>query len=395
METYRRALEIQEGLVREAPRDQVPEPAGLDPPPPRPGVERLGEAGRGVARLQSAREIRTRLVEENPDVFQLRHELCGSILMLARIEGYAGQHAEALRTARRAGVLQREVVRRNPDNVGYRGQLAECDNAVAWFLIQTGRGDEAKRTLDATRDALDALLREHPDDIAVRWTWDACQSHLKAYYKFIAKDLGEALRCSRQRLASAEYPARLNPDVLAFQWAPADALHEIGILERETGHPDLALISLRRALEIKERLAEAHPELPYLPGSVSMTLTDLGITLRRLGRTDEALESLLRSAELIESMPEKTPHNYYSLACAYAQASAVAGPEPGGAGGNSDEVRRAYADRAMTCLRRSIDLGFIDLPRFRNEVDLDPIRSREDFRLILLDLAFPQNPFAP
>ena len=64
-----------------------------------------------------------------------------------------------------------------------------------------------------------------------------------------------------------------------------------------------------------------------------MTLTDLGITLRRLGRGDEALKSFLRSAELLESLPKKWPYNHYSLACAYAQASAVAVPEGSDADG--------------------------------------------------------------
>jgi serine/threonine-protein kinase len=394
-QTFRRALAIQEELVREAPRaiKSRSELAWI--------LSHLGSAlnvtgkrDEGLSCLQRAMEIRRQLVEENPDVFQLRHELSGSYLALAGSEGYAGRHAEALIAAQRASELQREVVRRNPDNVGYRGQAADCDLAVGWWLLQTGRHDEAKGVLEAARDVLDELLRQHPDDIGVRWGRDDCYGYLRIYYKFVVKDLDEALRYARHRLASAEYLARLNAGVLSFQWAPSDALHDVGILERETGHPEEGLVSLQRALEIKERLTKTHPELADLPGKVSTILTDVGITLRRLGRPDEALESFLRSARLIESMPRKSPYNYYSLTCAYAQTSAVARPEGSRARETVEEVRRSYADRAVASLRLAIELGFIDLPRFRNEVDLDPIRSRDDFRLILLDLAFPADPFA-
>ena len=151
----------------------------------------------------------------------------------------------------RASELEREVVRRNPDNVGYRDQLANCDVTVGWSLLQAGRGDEAKRVLEAARDILDELLQKHPEDIHVRSVRDDCYRTLKSYYKFVVKDLGAAIRYAHHNLESAEYVGKLNPDVLSFQWAPADALHEIGILERETGHPALALATLRRAWKSK------------------------------------------------------------------------------------------------------------------------------------------------
>lgn len=37
--------------------------------------------------------------------------------------------------------------------------------------------------------------------------------------------------------------------------------------------------------------------------------------------------------------------------------------------------------------------GFNDAKRLRREPDLGPRRSREDFRLILMDLSLPTDPF--
>ncbi len=57
--------------------------------------------------------------------------------------------------------------------------------------------------------------------------------------------------------------------------------------------------------------------------------------------------------------------------------------------------REAYAVRAMATLRRAVAAGFRDLNTFRNDEYLDPLRSRDDFQALLLDVALPDQPFAP
>jgi hypothetical protein len=45
-------------------------------------------------------------------------------------------------------------------------------------------------------------------------------------------------------------------------------------------------------------------------------------------------------------------------------------------------------------LRKAAALGWRDAPWLANEPDLAPIRSRPDFEMLKLDMAFPANPFA-
>ena len=42
---------------------------------------------------------------------------------------------------------------------------------------------------------------------------------------------------------------------------------------------------------------------------------------------------------------------------------------------------------------RAVAAGYRNLAWMRTDTDLDPLRSREDFRLLLMDLAFPAEPF--
>ena len=55
---------------------------------------------------------------------------------------------------------------------------------------------------------------------------------------------------------------------------------------------------------------------------------------------------------------------------------------------------RAEADRAMTWFRRTIDGGYRPPTQVLAEPVLNPLRSRPDFRLLVMDLAFPKDPFA-
>ena len=64
-----------------------------------------------------------------------------------------------------------------------------------------------------------------------------------------------------------------------------------------------------------------------------------------------------------------------------------------GAGVSAEEVA-SEADAAMSLLRRAVGQGHRGAQDFRTQDALDPLRGREDFRLLMMDLAMPAEPFA-
>ena len=48
----------------------------------------------------------------------------------------------------------------------------------------------------------------------------------------------------------------------------------------------------------------------------------------------------------------------------------------------------------MSLLRRAVAAGFRDPVPFRTASELAPLRGRADFRLLLMDLDMPADPFA-
>ena len=64
-----------------------------------------------------------------------------------------------------------------------------------------------------------------------------------------------------------------------------------------------------------------------------------------------------------------------------------------GSGVPADEAD-GEADEAMARLHRAVAKGYRDPDAYRNEDALDPLHGRDDFRLLMMDLAMPADPFA-
>jgi eukaryotic-like serine/threonine-protein kinase len=106
----------------------------------------------------------------------------------------------------------------------------------------------------------------------------------------------------------------------------------------------------------------------------------LSRTHRELGRTDESLKAARELATLARGKPSEL----YNAACALASIIPRA----------EENARQALAVEAVGTLREAIAAGWKDAAEARRDQELDSLRGRDDFRLLLLDLAFPADPFA-
>jgi hypothetical protein len=81
--------------------------------------------------------------------------------------------------------------------------------------------------------------------------------------------------------------------------------------------------------------------------------------------------------------------NLYNLACFRSLLSGIAA-QPG-SGLTSDDAR-SLAAQAVLSLRQAVDAGFRNVGFMQRDTDLDALRGRSDFQLLLMDVAFPENP---
>ena len=122
----------------------------------------------------------------------------------------------------------------------------------------------------------------------------------------------------------------------------------------------------------------------------------VGATEARLGRRAEAAATLREAIAAWEAIPEpdRLERRGRSTWPAWRSllSGVLAGPGPEGDGRGGPGPRPT--GRWRPCATRS-RRGFRNTARLRTDPDLNAIRPRPDFQLLLFDLAFPQEPFAP
>jgi len=119
-------------------------------------------------------------------------------------------------------------------------------------------------------------------------------------------------------------------------------------------------------------------------------LKGLGATQLAAGRAGDALATLRRAVAIGEGMRSPFAESFYYLAGCHVLLSRGDGVPGSGLppGGVPVEL-----ERAMEILRRAIAAGYRDVAWMRRDPDLDALRSRPDFQLLMLDLTFPTDPF--
>ena len=113
----------------------------------------------------------------------------------------------------------------------------------------------------------------------------------------------------------------------------------------------------------------------------------------QLGKGDPAGASAAwrRAVALYKGIESPDSEVTFVRACCHACLAGLADrPGSGVSSGEGGEE----SDRAMSWLRQSVALGMLAPYIYRNEQALDPLRTRLDFRLLMMDLAFPTEPFA-
>ena len=116
-----------------------------------------------------------------------------------------------------------------------------------------------------------------------------------------------------------------------------------------------------------------------------------GLARRDLGDNAGAAADARRALGLYEALPSRDGEDWFETACCHAALCGLSGHE--GAGVTAAEAEDEAA-RAIAALRTAARMGYRDAHVWRTDSALDLLRSRDDFRLLMMDVAFPAEPFA-
>jgi hypothetical protein len=182
-----------------------------------------------------------------------------------------------------------------------------------------------------------------------------------------------------------------NPNVPEHRHELATCSIDLSVTLRCLGRPSEARDASAAAVTLSQSLVREYPAKPYHRNRLAWSLRRHGLALRDLGDPTGAAADARRALALWDGVPRQGP-GWFETACAHAALAGLAG-QPGSGVSATEAVPEA--DAAMALLRKAVAMGHRRSAAYRTEDALDPLRSRDDSRLLMMDLAMPAWPFAP
>jgi serine/threonine-protein kinase len=302
----------------------------------------LGNTARAQSAYDKALNIRKNLADIDPHDAGLQRDLAWSHYSIGGLQSAIGELSAAQSNTGAALAIRQKLADENPNVSPIQSELADSLLALGWLLIRVGKPTES----------IDYFSREEA----------------------IWKTLSDA-----------------NPTVAKYQKSLANCQTNLATSLIRLGRLGEARKRCERAVAICEALMSANPNLPKYRATLAEGLLRFGQVREAERDLVGALADWRRAVELFGSVRSLNSEFVFLFAACHALLSSMSIQLGSGiSAGESD----SQADRAMDLLRRAVAVGYRDPVMFRSETALDPLRSRDDFRLLLMDMAFPAEPFA-
>jgi serine/threonine-protein kinase len=333
--------------------------------------------------------IYERLAAGSPGDSGVRLALVRGVVNMALACKAAGRSAEAAAACRRAAACYETLTEGHADAPRDPHTLAQIYCNLGAMRVELGQSASAVAPFRRAVELSEAVASQRPEEVDDRLVLST-----------VLQNLGEVLgRAGRRDEAEPHYRRALAlleritaecPGGSGYRCEQARCETGLGALLIEAGRAAAAEPMLVRAAEDLEGLLGADPRVVESRENLSEALAALGRLYRQTDRPAQAVRAYRRAREVLEAAPRLIPDGWYRLAGARAQCAALTD-------GGRSSVRQVALDEAMDALRRAVAAGFRDPDRLRRDIDLDPLRSRADFRSLTLQMtdgAFPDEPFA-
>jgi serine/threonine-protein kinase len=397
-------------------------------------AQQKGGSDEAAGHMRRARGILEHLIAANPDALRSKLKLAElHSMMYNNLVGDRRRQAEALESSQHALRLYSELAARSPNSPRFKFQLGQLhDNRCILYLRSQNLAEAIGEGVRARR-LLSEVVRTNPENRRYLGHLGAACSRLGLCLTTAGRN-EEALVALRESSDALEEFLMHFPGDTAFQGEYMGTLSALGSALGRQGHFDESAGALRREIALVTKLCERDPNNIFLRGDLMVAKFNLATSLTRSGRHHEEAvalyeQSLAMSKELFGgdawghsgsdvasglllmaySLREVGRETDAERAVATARKSLaddppalsdLAGYEARGAqrlkenGGDSHAVV-ALEDQAIETLRRAVARGFTDRPSVQRFGATFQFADRAEFKLILLDVTLPADPFAP
>jgi serine/threonine-protein kinase len=391
LEAFRRSLDLHEALAQAHPAEPRYREGWAEAQADLGDL--LGEVGRrieAVAALEQAVRLWEPLEASDPAPGRLRRRMAWAHQQIGVIRA-TDRPIEGLGSLLRAREIWGSLVAADPADARSLASLASVYHSLGHLQQAINKPEDAVLSYRegirfGERAARSAPKSDRDENLLAK---------LHLGLGVVCTSLGradEAREAWRRALEILEALVRTNPTSTSYRHSLFMAYNNVGYDLSATGRTIEASWTFERALTIIERLATENPSVARYASDLAVLHCNIGGLHRKDGRPADALSSFRRGLASLGRGPGAV--DFYLQACLLAQCSALAAEFPGAFRDEDRAWLAGSGDRAMVALRQAIAGGFRMMARLRTEEDLAPLRSRPDFQALLLDLAFPAEPFA-
>ena len=350
----------------------------------------MGKSSEAEAERRMALALYQRLADSEPPVSEFRTILAKTHDIVAWLKSNSGESSQAESEYREALAIRKQLADDNPAVVEFRDSLAISHITLGWLLSNCGKQSDAEAEFGRALEIRQQLADDYPD--RPQFQRSLATSLLEFGWRLAqAGKAGDAIgyytreESIRQTLAGASSVTPADTDLLAnCQTNMADAL-------RRSGRLNESLAACERALAVREPLVEAHVEVPGFRAGLGETLLRLGQVRCDLENHPGAIAAWKRALAHYDRCKSLNQEQTFYQACCHAGLAELAGRPGSGVSAAEGPVR---CGEAMATLRQAIAMGFRDVDAYRTESALDSLRKRPEFQFLMMDLAFPVEPFA-
>jgi serine/threonine-protein kinase len=353
-------------------------------------VAAMGRPADAMVWFEKGRSLREAIVRDHSDTPAVRTALASSHDAIGLLLWAGGRPTAAVKSFEKARALLLALTREHAADTGLKRQLASSANAMGFPLLSMGKTNQALESFESARQTLEALVHDNPAVTDFRRQL----AYSYAQIATLLSDIGrpeEAVAPFEKARALLETLAQDNPAVAEIRNDLARYYSQLGRVLSDIGKTAEGLASCEKARSIREALVLGNPSLASYKSDLAVTLGDIGALYQAAGRFSAAASAFGRAIELLDGLASPDPEDFYNMACYHARLAGIAATPGSGLAANRASSESA---RAMDYLRRAVATGFRMLPLMALDHDLDALRSRADFQMLMMDATFPADPFA-
>jgi serine/threonine-protein kinase len=348
-----------------------------------------GRRDEALEAYMKARELGEALFQANPEDARTSHELVRTLGNMGIALSASGRRADALAAYERAREVLKAAAGANPTLFLFPAASAWIESARAVELVRLGRDDEALEALGRARTAREILVKANPAVTRNREMLHRVH-HQTAAIQRRAGRMPEALASLERAREVAASLVDSHPAERQYQLRLVSTYIDLGNLRGAMRQLDELDSCFDKALAIVRKMVDADPGWDAFPSRLADIMRHRGIALQQCGRPAQAAAAFRESIAALRGLKSPIPDDDYNMACVQSLLCGVAAEKGSGL---TEAEGRAAAEGAVTSLRRAAAGGWRSAAYLGNDPDLAAIRSRRDFQMLKLDVAFPADPF--